>query len=392
MNETFATAADDAERDALGVILSHAFGFPLSEVPLWFERARAENIRVVRRDGEVEAGLIVIPMGQYFGGRSVPMTGIAGVGVATSARGSCVATRMMQSVVRELHASGVALSTLYPATVPLYQRAGYERAGGRYSTAVRPQELPTARSPELRVVPLKSLEDPALREAYTRFARDRDGWLDRGPYIWQRIEKPARNDARAVAIMGPDGVEGYVVTIHKVADGHDTELTASDVVAITPRATREAMAILGAYRSLAAEVRWYGAPHDTLTQSLRDRFHRVALQDFWMLRLTHVERALASRGYSPALRGAVTFAVSDPVVPENAGTYRLEVDGGEASVTRVDGAAEVTVDVRALASMYTGFRRASSLARHVVVRGESATRRFADALSASEGPAMSDGF
>ena len=78
--ETFDLAASDAEREALGTILSHAFGFPLAEVPIWFERAGAENIYAWRSDDAVAGGLITIPMGQFFGGRSVPTTGIAGVG------------------------------------------------------------------------------------------------------------------------------------------------------------------------------------------------------------------------------------------------------------------------------------------------------------------------
>ena len=80
--ETFDLAASDAEREALGTILSHAFGFPMTDVPIWFERAGSENIYAWRRDDAVAGGLITIPMGQFFGGRSVPTTGIAGVGVA----------------------------------------------------------------------------------------------------------------------------------------------------------------------------------------------------------------------------------------------------------------------------------------------------------------------
>lgn len=390
--ETFEVAASDAEREALGTILSHAFGFPQTDVPTWFERAGAENIYVWRRDDAVAGGLITIPMGQFFGGRSVPTTGIAGVGVAPWARGAGVATRMMQSIVRAGHAKGVALSTLYPATVPLYQRAGYERAGGRYVTAVRPQELPTSHDPALRVVPLKDLSSPELRAVYTRFASARDGWLNRGPYQWTRVERPVRGEPRAHAIVGPDGIEGYVVANHKMTDGHDTELIVSDLVAVTPRAVTEALSFLGAYRSLAQEVRWSCAPHDTFTQRLRDRFHRVSLGDFWMLRLTHVAKALEARGYNPALRGAVTIAVTDAVIPENAGAYRVEVEGGAASVKRVEGGAEITLDVRALATAYSGFRRVSALVRDGLAEGDDGAVRFADALFASEGPAMCDGF
>lgn len=387
--QTFGIATD-AERAALAPMISHTFGFPAADAPSWFERAGYENLRA-HREGGLAGGLIVVPMGQYFGGRSVPMTGVAGVGVAPEHRGRGAGTRMMRALVRELYDAGVALSALYPATVPLYQRAGYERAGARYVTAVRPHDLSPAHDPALTVSHVEALGDDAMRALYARFARDRDGWLDRGPYLWRRLARPHKGEPRAHAIHGPDGLEGYAVILHGVTDGHDTEVTVSDLVAVTPRAMREAFALLAGYRSLAREVRWYGAPHDAFTQSLRERFHTVKLADFWMLRLCHVERALASRGYNPSLRGALTLHVTDDVIAENSGAFRLEVDGGEGRVMRAAGDG-IAVDVRALAAMYTGLRRASSLARDGLAHGDAGALALADALFASEGPAMSDGF
>jgi predicted acetyltransferase len=106
---------------------------------------------------------------------------------------------------------------------------------------------------------------------------------------------------------------------------------------------------------------------------------------------TRMMRALASRGYNRSLRGALTLHVTDDVIAENSGAFRLEVEGGEGRVTRAAGDG-LAVDVRALATMYTGFRRASSLARDGLAHGDASALALADALFASEGPAMSDGF
>ena len=289
------TAATDAERVALADLLSHAFAFPAADAPVWFERAGHDHVLAWREGGALVGGLITIPMGQYFGGVSVPMEGVAGVGVAPEHRANGAATRMMQALVRDMRARGVALSTLYPATVPLYQRAGYERAGGRWRTAVRPQELPTRHDPLLRVVTLPSVGEGETRALYEAHCRLRNGPLDRGPYLWSRIQSPVRMTVRRMGVEGPDGLEGYVVVSHVAKDGHDTEVHVVDAVAATARAADAILATLGAYRSLALEVRWHGGPHDTLTQRLRDRRHAVTLADFWMLRLVDVPRALALR-------------------------------------------------------------------------------------------------
>src|SRR5690606_17876867 len=105
------------------------------------ERARKwvvdhlSGIRALRRRGQVLGGLLLIPMGQFFGCRRVSMTGVAGVSVVPAARGQGVATRLMTAALREMR-RGNALSALYPATMPLYRRVGYELAGARYRVEV----------------------------------------------------------------------------------------------------------------------------------------------------------------------------------------------------------------------------------------------------------------
>ena len=385
------SAATDAERVALADLLSHSFAFPAAEAPVWFERAGHDHVLAWREAGALVGGLITIPMGQYFGGVSVPMEGVAGVGVAPEHRANGGATRMMRALVRDVRARGVALSTLYPATVPLYQRAGYERAGGRWRTSVRPQDLPTRLDPALRVIPLASVGDGATRALYEAHGRLRNGPLDRGPYLWGRIDAPVRMTVRRMGVEGPDGLEGYVVVSHVAKDGHDTEVHVVDAVAATARAADAILVTLGAYRSLAQEVRWHGGPHDTLTQRLRDRRHAVTLTDFWMLRLVDVPRALALRGYNPFVKAAVTLVVRDEVVPENEGAWRVAVEGGRVEVTKaVEGG--VALDVRALATLYTGFRTAEALAADGLAAGDVRDLAAATALFAGATPALAEHF
>src|SRR4051812_31444593 len=115
--------------DELGAILGGSFAFPALETEPWLAGAGFENVRVVRDRKRALGCLLLIPMGQFFGGRSLPMVGIAGVGVGLSDRGRGVARFLMAEALREIAARGFALSTLYPATQTLYRAVGYERAG-----------------------------------------------------------------------------------------------------------------------------------------------------------------------------------------------------------------------------------------------------------------------
>ena len=84
------------------------------------------------RRGTPAGGLALYRMGQWFGGRPVPLVGVGAVAIAPEHRGTGTAERLMEGTLRELRAEGIALSGLYPATQRLYRKGGYEQAGGRY--------------------------------------------------------------------------------------------------------------------------------------------------------------------------------------------------------------------------------------------------------------------
>ncbi|MFO0604634.1 MAG: GNAT family N-acetyltransferase [Polyangiales bacterium] len=384
--------ASEAERASLGEILAHSFAFPASDAPAWFERAGHDNVLAWRECASLAGGLITIPMGQYFGGRSVPMVGVAGVGIAPEHRARGAATRMMRALVRSLRAQGVALSTLYPATVPLYQRAGYERAGGKWKTTVRPHDLPTRMDPALRVVSLDAVGAGETRALYDRQARLRDGALDRGSYQWTRVDAPFKRVVRRLGFAGDGGLEGYVVLSHTAPSMLETQVAVIDAVAVTPRAAEALLVTLGAYRSLATEVSWLGGPHDPLTQRLRERHHTVTLGDFWMTRVVDVPAALAARGYNPAITASVTLDVRDELVPDNEGRWRVEVSGGRAEVRRDANTPGVSLDVRALAPLYTGFRTAEALAWDGLAVGDPRDLAAATAIFSGSFPSLADHF
>ena len=54
----------------------------------WLERTGLEQWRALLDErGAPRAGLLRVPMGQYFGGRVVGMTGLSGVAVSLAGRG-----------------------------------------------------------------------------------------------------------------------------------------------------------------------------------------------------------------------------------------------------------------------------------------------------------------
>jgi len=381
---------DPSEIDAVAAIQGWAFGFPILDARAWLERAGLSNVRVARRAARVAGALLEVRMGQWFGGRSVTNLGLAGVAVAPEARGGRVALDLVVESLRAARVTGTAVSTLYPATLTLYRAAGYELAGSRFRWTLASKKLPRDGS-DLAVVAIGAGDAGEVEALYRHVASQRNGYLDRGPYVWQRVREPRASDAaRGYLVRGASGdLEGYVYLTHRGSEA-DRQLVVTDFAARTPFALRRLVRLVADHQTTIPTTILHGAAIDPLLFALPEVAWRVELADHWMLRIVDLERALSGRGY-PACERTLDLAVTDPHLPENAGSFRLEVAGGVGRVAR-GGQGSVRLDVRGLAALYTGFLTPDDLARAGMLEADAASLAVLRELFLGPSPAMPDFF
>ncbi|MBX3231330.1 MAG: GNAT family N-acetyltransferase [Labilithrix sp.] len=376
-------------------LVGHVYGIAPERVGEWFAKAGHEHLRVMLRDGDdaMVGSLLEVPMAQYFGGRSVPTMGVAGVAVAPIERGRGVGARMMVEMLRSARDRGFPLSTLYPATVTLYRRAGYERAGARFAIKVDPRHVEVLREPGVVLAEVTGAPEE-LRSLYARAARRTNGFLDRGPYCWDRVVHPRNLTTKTFTITHEGRLEGYVVLAHVMgAYGFPTRVDVRDLAAITPRATRAILRLLVEYRSLADEVKWEGGVNDVFANLLPERHVTISLIDYFMVRVIDVAAALAARGFPPNATGGFTLELDDRSMPENSGRYGVALAEGRATVTRGGtNGARVATDERGLAALYSGFTPAHVLADAGWLEADEATCALLDAWLAGPTPTMRDAF
>jgi predicted acetyltransferase len=348
--------ASEGEVSAMLDLMSRTFNFPRDHAGRYHELVGPANFRVARRGGTMAGGLAIIPMGQYFGGRPVSMAGIAAVAVAPHARAAGVAGSMMSHVVRELRDAGFALSTLYPATQPVYRRAGFESAGSRHEITVAAKVMrPGEPDRSLAMRPITP-EDHAVVEAlYEAQAARSNGPLRRSPFHWKRIREPRIGSAAGWLVHHGDSVEGYAYLVQvEAGTAAPYSLQCSDLRAATPAAARRLIGFLADHRSMADKVTWFGRPNDPVLLNLREPWIEVQLRDHWMLRVLDVHRALEDRGYAPGIRAELHLDIHDPVIESNRGRFVVRVEDGAATVSS-GGRGDLRLGVNGLAAMYSGF-------------------------------------
>jgi predicted acetyltransferase len=396
---SYGPATTDAEQAGYARVLAHSFGRVEKESMEWIAKFPRGDTRVLKVGEKVVAGLILIPMGQFFGGASVPMTGVAAVGTAPEARGRGVALEMMQRCVLEMQGSGVPISGLYPATQRLYRMAGWEQSGHRFEVRV-PLAKIGVREREMEVRPLEEADRARVQELYRATARHFDGNLDRAPIGWDRIERPPPNrtdPARAFVVEGHGGIEGYVYLTQQppaVPQRGNHEVAVQDMLAATPGAARRLWTFLNSYATMANEMSWYAGPCHPMLAVLNEQPYQMTLHMHWMTRVVDVAKALEARGYAPGVRAAVGIEVTDELVGANNGSFVLEVSEGVGRVTKGKNIAgpRVKTTVNGLAAMYTGYMSAAALRSVGMVEGDDEAMAALGAVFAGGVPWMTDMF
>jgi len=327
-------------------------------------------------------------------GRQVPMAGVTWVSVLPTHRRRGGLKKMMRHQLDTLHETGAepvaGLTASHPA---IYGRYGYGHATSAVSLTIpRPHNAlrlpPGTDDVTLRLVDPKSAVE-ICKEKYSRHVPLRPGMLEK-PDWWYEYDIADLDEQRGgmsslrLVLAERDGVPvGYATYRTKATGpGHDGEATVRGVYADDP-ATYGALwrMLLNIDLTNATVVEPIPVDDPLLAMLESLRYAEPTVRDSMFVRLVDVDRALAARTYAAPID--VVFEVADGFCPWNAGRWRLVGDEKGASCERTDSAADLTVDVRELGSIYLGgitlraLAAAGQVAEHTTGAAHAVSKAFA---------------
>jgi len=374
-------------------VAAEALHFNLGSIEEWAEREGVDAVRVARRGGNVVGCWAVQKMGIFFGGRSIPVGAVRCVGVAAEHRSTGVGKAMMDECVLEAARDGLPLLALYPATQVVYRKSGYEQAGAHVVYKVPLHALqPVDRSLSLRA--MEEMDHAAMAALYRRHAEQHNGPLDRGEWMWRRVfDPPSWSSKRSLIVIERDGaLEGYAAWSNVPgASLFDHTIEFYDWLAMTPAAVRRLFAYCVDHSSTNAFVQFRAGPVNPLLGLLREQKQQVVDRMDWMLRIVNVPAALTARGYAAGLSAELHFDVRDQFITSNSGKFVLSVSDGAGRVNS-GGDGSLSIDIRGLASLYTGHYSPFELRTMGLLDGNDATLATARDVFAGTRPWMPDMF
>ena len=327
-----------------------------------------EMTTVAFHKGRIIATSAGFPFRLKLNGNTIRADGVTSVGTDPQFRRRGLVRRMITIRFEQAYEDDVAASILWATLGAIYQRFGYGLASSAYKYKLDPRFCEFQfNEPEVGfcVRTDRNLSVPILKDLYEQCIADSNLQIHRHDVFWQRayLDKKCKLH---VAIHYDETGEADGFVSYRLSESRDKIPGPNQKIFI-----RDFFALnRGAYRSLWNYIRshdlvvlvemWAPIDDPIFLMLLEPRqLHASWAEGLW-LRAVNIEKLSSSRPYSS--QASVVFQIpADRECPWNVGTYRLETDGKNNSVTKTNQSADFRIDINGFATLLTGQNSLSEL-------------------------------
>lgn len=349
-----------ADAEAARTLNREAFGFPVGAEPeaasveqpgkRWFGAFSdndGEGLAATAVDREFEA---------WFGGRVLPLAGIANVTVAAEHRNRGVLTPLLTVVLDRARERGACLSTLFPSAPGIYRRFGFEAVTNACRVDVPSTSLaavPAATGVTLRRAGPKDAE--TIRQIYDTWAAGRNGPLTRRGVSFPAGDQETLDAFSGVSLVldGAGEARGYAAWT-RGGDGGGAGIEVADLVALDVDAYRSLLRTVGSFGGVTATVRLQTSGAEPLRLLLPSLDWTVVSEELCMLKVLDVPAAITGHRCAPGLDVGLGFTLTGDVLPDLNGSYRIRACGGRLRGERGEADDDRMLSPRGLALLYAG--------------------------------------
>lgn len=162
-------------------------------------------------------------------------------------------------------------------------------------------------------------------------------------------------------------------------------------MALTPKAINRLWTFIANHRSQFKKCQWSAGVIDPKLLLLPEQTAKLLDQSIWFLRIVDVINALERRPYPLNLEVELNLDIKDELLIENSSNFKLQVSGGKGNVSR-GGKGDLSLNIRALAPLYTGLFTAQQLQVSGQLEGTEVALQTATQLFTLPTPGLADFF
>ena len=307
------------------------------------------------------ASIVMNKMDVRFDGHVVKMGGVGGVATLPGYRRGGLIRACMEASHRALYDEGFVFSALYPFSTAFYRQFGYENGALTYAWTIPVKDLPKADAGG-RVYQLLPGDDLSpLLQIYNAFYEGVNLAPLRKEYSSELREKNFLDQKRSIFVWEDEsGTPGAFFIGGRKGETLNCRTDFAEKNGLLFTSPRALLGLLSFVRTAFIanfEQIYFAAPAFADLSPLLPETTGAECKAFpnGMVRVVNVERALAlcrCRG-----EGTVTVEVTDPLLPENNGVFRVRfAPGKENTVEKGDFQPDMVLPIQAFSVLLCGVR------------------------------------
>lgn len=295
-------------------------------------------------------------------------------------------SRLMKASLIEMRKRGQSLALLYPYSIPLYRKRGWEIISDKMTWRV-----PDASALDVRQVPgyvRRVAEDsPDLIDLHGRFAKQTHGCLFRNDLAWGEYWRWDVDDTTVAIYYNFDDVPmGYMVYLI------DADIMyIKEMVYLNTEAKYGLFHYIAAHDSMVDEVRGNNYSGEAIAFALPDSDIEETIRPYIMGRIIDFEDFIRQYQFNSEIKGiTLTLHITDQLLEWNNKSYTIAINNGKGHLVSQPSNYEASLSIGTLTTLLLGYKRAPELHNLQRISANEKTIQLLDNILIRKKPYISD--
>ncbi|MCC8024916.1 MAG: GNAT family N-acetyltransferase [Clostridium sp.] len=300
--------------------------------------------------------------------------------------GHGIMSKLMRQSLMRMKDKRQCLGLLYPYSIPLYRRFGWEIISNKISYIAKDRQIPTKASAP-GFVRRVGWDNADFINLHTQFAQQTHGCLFRNNLAWEEYWRWDEDDTVVAVYYSTESKPlGYMVYLIKESVMHIKEM-----IYLNREAQKGLWEYIHAHDSMIDEVRGNTYFNEPIAFDMDDGDIRETIRPYIMGRIVDVEQFFEKYPCDPSGKNVcISIDVADSVLPWNNRTFHVLFHKGRCSLTDKKAGYHVSMSIATLTTLLLGYKTASQLCRLERIQGDAASVRCLDDVILHKPPYISD--
>ena len=336
--------------------------------------------------------IVVYSMQMNVHDEILPMGGITGVATYPEYTGRGLIHSLMRRVINYMHEKGFSISVLYPYSIPLYRKMGWDIMSDQLTFTIRDTQLPKPH-PVDGMVERVERDSEDFHNVYNYFALQRHGALIRDGLAWEEYWRWENDDMLAAVYYNDEHRPlGYVVYYIANEIFHIKEM-----VYLNAEARYGLWNYVSAHFSMITQVQGNNFSGEPMAYLFEDSEITETISPYVMARIVDVQDFIENYPFQIQPEDLkLRLRITDPMAPWNEGDFLISWHDEETSCERDEDPSNtsnlVELDINTLMCMMMGYKRPTYLYNHEKLQTEYYMLTWLERLIPVEKPYFSDYF